>query len=430
MLCNSQYIIIISIGLYFDATICLSTDNYYLRLMPNEIQRLAIKLSKAGERSLRSGHPWIFEKAITKVSKEGNAGDIAIVYGTKSNKVIGVGLYDPHSPIRIKMLHHNGGANINQEWIADKIAIAYDRRLPLLETDTNSYRLIFGENDGLPSLIVDVYADVAVIKLYSLIWQHHLHDILDAVVHHTKVKTVVLRLSRNVQKLQQKYKDGQILFGELQDPIVVFREHGVLFSAHVIKGHKTGYFLDHRENRRRVGELANGKSVLDIFAYAGGFSVHALAGGATRVVSLDISKQALDMAKHNVSLNDLSANHDVMAIDAFEGMQQLQNRGKQFDIVIVDPPSFAKSAADVPAAINSYRRLTKMAIPLVAPGGLLLSASCSSRVNKDAFYDLVIEELDRANRFYKVVDRTYHDVDHPISFSEGAYLKSIYIELD
>ncbi len=398
--------------------------------MSNEAQRLAIKLSKAGERSVRSGHPWIFDKAITKLSKEGAAGDIAIIYGTKSNKVIGVGLFDPHSPIRIKLLHHNGGANINSEWIADKIAIAYDRRLPLLATDTNSYRFIFGENDGMPSLIVDVYAEVAVIKLYSLIWKHHLQDILDAVIHHSKAKTVVLRLSRNVQKLQQEYKDGQLLYGTLEDPIVLFREHGVLFSAHVIKGHKTGYFLDHRDNRKRVGELSEGKSVLDIFAYAGGFSVHALAGGAKRVISLDISKQALEMAKHNVALNSLSANHSVMAIDAFDGMQQLQDKGQKFDVVIVDPPSFAKSAADVPGALISYRRLTKLAIPLVAQGGLLLSASCSSRVDKDTFYNLLIEELDKTDRFYKVVDRTYHDVDHPISFPEGAYLKSVYIELD
>lgn len=398
--------------------------------MSDTAQRLAIKLSKAGERSVRSGHPWIFDKAITKLSKEGAAGDIAIIYGTKSNKVIGVGLFDPHSPIRIKLLHHNGGANINSEWIADKIAIAYDRRLPLLATDTNSYRFIFGENDGMPSLIVDVYAEVAVIKLYSLIWKHHLQDILDAVIHHSKAKTVVLRLSRNVQKLQQEYKDGQLLYGTLEDPIVLFREHGVLFSAHVIKGHKTGYFLDHRDNRKRVGELSEGKSVLDIFAYAGGFSVHALAGGAKRVISLDISKQALEMAKHNVALNSLSANHSVMAIDAFDGMQQLQDKGQKFDVVIVDPPSFAKSAADVPGALISYRRLTKLAIPLVAQGGLLLSASCSSRVDKDTFYNLLIEELDKTDRFYKVVDRTYHDVDHPISFPEGAYLKSVYIELD
>lgn len=398
--------------------------------MPNEAQRLAIKLSKAGERSVRSGHPWIFEKAITKLSKEGEAGDIAIIYGTKSNKVIGVGLFDPHSPIRIKLLHHNGGANIDSAWIADKIAIAYDRRLPLLTTDTNSYRLLFGENDGMPSLIVDVYAEVAVIKLYSLIWKHHLQDILDAVLHLTGVETVVLRLSRNVQKLQKDYKDGQILHGTLEDPIIVFREHGVLFSAHVIKGHKTGYFLDHRDNRKRIGELAEGKSVLDIFAYAGGFSVHALAGGARTVISLDISKQALEMAKHNVSLNQLSSNHEVMAVDAFEGMQQLQDMGQKFDIVIVDPPSFAKSAADVKGALNSYRRLTKLAIPLVAKGGLLLSASCSSRVDKDTFYDLIIDELDMTDRFYKIIDRTYHDIDHPISFPEGAYLKSVYVELD
>jgi len=398
--------------------------------MSSNVQRLAIKLSKAGERSVRAGHPWIFEKAITKLSKDGDVGDIAVIYGTKSNKVIGIGLYDPHSPIRIKMLHHNGGCNIDQSWIGEKIAIAYDRRIPLLQTDTNSYRLIFGENDGMPSLIVDVYDEVAVIKLYSLIWKYYMQDILEAVLHHTGVKTVVLRLSRNVQKLQKDYKDGQIIHGVLEDPIVVFREHGILFSAHVIKGHKTGYFLDHRDNRRRIGELSEGKSVLDIFAYAGGFSVHALAGRAKRVISLDISKQALEMAKQNVALNDLSANHNVMAIDAFEGMQKLQDKGQKFDIVIVDPPSFAKSAADVIGAINSYRRLTRLAVPLVSKGGLLLSASCSSRVDKDTFYNLLVEELDKEDRFYKIVDRTYHDVDHPISFPEGSYLKSVYIQLD
>jgi 23S rRNA (cytosine1962-C5)-methyltransferase len=398
--------------------------------MTSNAQRVAIKLSKAGERSVRAGHPWIFEKAITKLNKDGNVGDIAVIYGTKSNKVIGIGLYDPHSPIRIKMLHHNGVSNIDKSWIAGKIAIAYDRRVPLLQMDTNSYRLIFGENDGMPSLIVDVYAEVAVIKLYSLIWKYHMQDILEAILHHTGVKTVVLRLSRNVQKLQKDYKEGQIIHGVLEDPIVVFREHGILFSAHVIKGHKTGYFLDHRDNRRRIGELSEGKSVLDIFAYAGGFSVHALAGRAKRVISLDISKQALEMAKQNVALNDLSANHNVMAIDAFEGMQKLQDKGQKFDIVIVDPPSFAKSAADVIGAINSYRRLTKLAIPLVSKGGLLLSASCSSRVDKDTFYNLLVEELDKEDRFYKIVDRTYHDVDHPISFPEGSYLKSVYIQLD
>jgi len=263
-----------------------------------------------------------------------------------------------------------------------------------------------------------------------LIWKYYMQDILEAVLHHTGVKTVVLRLSRNVQKLQKDYKDGQIIHGVLEDPIVVFREHGILFSAHVIKGHKTGYFLDHRDNRRRIGELSEGKSVLDIFAYAGGFSVHALAGRAKRVISLDISKQALEMAKQNVALNDLSANHNVMAIDAFEGMQKLQDKGQKFDIVIVDPPSFAKSAADVIGAINSYRRLTKLAVPLVSKGGLLLSASCSSRVDKDTFYNLLVEELDKEDRFYKIVDRTYHDVDHPISFPEGSYLKSVYIQLD
>lgn len=392
--------------------------------------RLAIKLSKAGERSLRSGHPWIFEKSITKINTEGNVGDIAIIYGTKSNKVIGVGLFDPYSPIRIKLLYHNGPANIDDQWIKQKMLDAYERRLSLLKTDTNSYRLVFGENDELPALIIDVYAHVAVVKLYSLIWKPYLDAIISQVVSITKSSTVVLRLSRNVEKVSNDLVNGSVLHGTLVDPVVVFREHGVLFSANVIKGHKTGYFLDHRHNRYRVSQLSKGKSVLDIFAYAGGFSVHALAGGATSVLSLDISQQALDMAKQNVALNELTSNHSTISIDAFAGMQDLSVKGEKFDIVIVDPPSFAKSAADVKGAINSYKRLTKLAIPLVAHNGLLLCASCSSRVDADTFFDIVVEELDRCNRYYKIEDKTAHDIDHPIGFKEGAYLKSIYIRMD
>lgn len=393
------------------------------------MRRLAIKLSKAGERSLRDGHPWIFDKSITKYNADAQTGDLAIIYGTKSNKVIGIGLWDAESPIRIKVLHHGGPANINEQWIESKIQAAFEIRKPLLETDTNSYRLVFGENDGLPSLIIDIYDHVAVIKLYALIWLPW----LDAIVEHTLsisgAVTCVLRLSRNAERASQEYHNGQILHGQLDDPVVIFREHGVRFSANVIKGHKTGYFLDHRDNRHRVGQMANGKSVLDVFAYAGGFSVHALTGGASEVSSVDISKPALELAKYNASLNTHAGKHITLAGDAFEIMQQLKYSRKQFDIVVVDPPSFAKKADEVSRAKSSYRKLTQLAIPLVKKGGVLLSASCSSRVKATEFYELVLEEIIKSNRPYKVLDRTHHDIDHPIGFAEGAYLKSIYVEL-
>lgn len=382
---------------------------------------------------VRKQHPWVFDASITKQNKEGKAGDLAIVFDQKKNKFLALGLYDPHSPIRIKLLQFNQGATIDTDWFEQRIRQAHDKRLPLLATATNSYRLLYGENDGLPGLIADVYAQVVVVKLYSLIWLPYLPMVLPIILQVTQSETLVLRLSRNVQKekeLLQGLEDGQVLYGELADPIIVFEEHGVRFSANVIAGHKTGYFLDHRHNRKRVGELAKGKTVLDVFSYAGGFSVHALAGGAKEVYSLDISAQALEIARHNALLNLPEPKLYTIAKDAFVAMEELQQKRKQFDIVVVDPPSFAKKASEVPGAIRSYERLARLAIPLVSKGGILALASCSSRVKAEEFFAVAEQALQQSGRRSRELDRTFHDIDHPISIPEGAYLKCIYFQLD
>ena len=395
--------------------------------------RLAIRLKPAAERMVRKQHPWVFEASITKQNKEGKAGDLAIVFDQKKNKFLALGLYDPSSPIRIKLLQFHQSATIDENWFQQKIQQAYDIRLPLLATDTNSYRLLYGENDGLPGLVADVYAKVVVVKLYSLVWLPYLSIILPIIIQTTGCTTLVLRLSRNTQRettLLQGLHDGQVLYGELEDPVVIFREHGVRFSANVIEGHKTGYFLDHRHNRKRVGELAKGKSVLDVFSYAGGFSVHALCGGAREVYSLDISKQALHTARYNAMLNIEQPAMHTIAKDAFVAMEELLKDGKRFDLVVVDPPSFAKKASEVAGALKSYRRLAKLAIPLVNKGGLLVMASCSSRVSADDFFATVEEDLQESRRRFRETERSFHDIDHPIAIPEGAYLKCIYHQLD
>ncbi len=396
------------------------------------VQRLAFKVKAKSERMIRKKHPWVFESSITKQNAGGNAGDIAIIYDQRDNKFLALGLYDPFSPIRIKLLQFQTPIQINTNFFESKIKSAFAIRQPLLATDTNSYRLIYGENDGLPSLIADVYASVLVLKIYSLIWIPYLKMILPHLLQVSNTQTAVLRLSRSVMS-QPKYllglKDGQVIYGTLKHEVTVFKEHGLKFSANVVKGHKTGYFLDHRHNRKRVGALAQSKTVLDVFAYAGGFSIHALAGGAKEVTSLDISQQALEMAKENVELNFQNTNHKVLAEDAFEGMQQLQKQGKKFDLVIVDPPSFAKQASEYDKAINSYSRLVKLAIPLVASNGILVMASCSSRVKVDEFFNLILDELHKSNRTFQEIERSQHDIDHPITFPEGAYLKTIFCKL-
>lgn len=394
--------------------------------------KIAVKVKPSTEILIKKGHPWVFENSITKQNKKGKSGDLAIIFDHKNNKFLACGFYDPYSPIRIKILQANTKAIIDTNWFTKKINDAYLKRVPLLKTDTNSYRLIYGENDHLPALIADVYDKVLVIKLYASFWFFYLQNILPQLIKISKASTTVLRLSRNVQKEKNDFNliDGQVLEGKLNNEVVPFKEHGVHFSANVIHGHKTGYFLDHRANRKKVGEMAKGKTVLDVFSYAGGFSVHALAGGAKTVTSLDISQPALEIAKHNAKLNAFAGKHLTIAGDAFEELQKLARKKVTFDMVVIDPPSFAKSANEIPKAIISYKKLTYLGLKLTAKNGILVLASCSSRVTANMFFEIVKEVLIKNNTNYSILEKTLHDIDHPIGFPEGAYLKSIYIKIN
>lgn len=388
---------------------------------------LAIKLSAKGERSVRAEHPWIFSGSIKNINKEGVAGDIAVIFSHTKNKVIGVGLYDPQSPIAIKMLHFGSGTTLDKDFFQDKINTAFALRAKLLNTNTNSYRLLFGENDGFPGFIADVYSKTLVVKLYSEIWLPFLETICKQLIEVSKADTLVLRLSRKLQQSKaHKLTDGLVLFGKLANETIVFKEHGVNFSANVIKGHKTGYFLDHRNNRKIVGDLSKGKTVLDVFSYAGGFSVHALAKGATAVTSLDISEQALRLARANGKLNAYTGKHTLIAGDAFKEMQTLIGSNNSFDVVVIDPPSFAKSEKEITLALKKYTQLAQLGVKLTNKGGLLVLASCSSRVTAKAFFKLNAEVLNASRRPYQLLKKTYHDSDHPVNFPEGAYLKCGY----
>ena len=397
-----------------------------------ETKRIAIKLKPAAERMVKRKHPWVFENSIVKQNISGTAGDLVIIFDQKKNNFLACGLFDPYSPIRVKLLQFNKPAQINSDWFSFKIEEAYTKRKELLKTDTNSYRIIYGENDGLPGFIADVYADILVVKLYSHIWFPYLNDILPDLIKITNCNTVVIRLSRSLQSQGNIHGlyDGKVIYGNLENEVVIFKEHGVQFSANVIKGHKTGYFLDHRHNRKRVGELAHRKTVLDVFSYAGGFSVHALAGGATQVVSLDISAQALEMARANAALNKHDGQHSIMAIDAFEGLQSLIKQKQKFDIVVIDPPSFAKRESEIRKAENSYARLAHLGAQLVQKGGILVLASCSSRIIANDFFEISEANILISGRYFEVIKKTYHDTDHPIAFPEGAYLKCGYYRLN
>ncbi len=382
---------------------------------------------------MRGGHPWLFESAITRQRGAGSPGDLAVIFDHR-NRFLAVGLYDPLSPVRVRVLQHNTPLPIDRAWFAARLAAAAERRLPLLATQTTGFRLVHGENDGLPGLIVDRYADVLVLKLYSTAWLPHLRELLPALLAlDTRLRgtgaALVLRFSRGLES--PLLYDGQALLGTAPRAPVVFMENGLRFAADVVRGHKTGFFFDQRDNRARVAQLAAGRSVLDVFAYSGGFSLYAASGGARSVLSIDSSVPALAAARANFALNAdharvAAAQHTTRSGDAFAVLAQLAAEERHFDMVVIDPPAFAKSAAEVERALGAYTRLVRLGLALLNPAGVLVMASCSSRVAADAFFGMVLDSAADAGKPLREIARTGHALDHPIGFAEGAYLKCLF----
>lgn len=394
-------------------------------------RRIALRVTPEAERALRGGHPWLFEQAIIRQSHEGRAGDLAVIFDRKG-RFLAVGLYDPHSTIRARVLQHREPAAINRDWFAARIAAAAQLRAPLLAQETTGYRLVHGGNDGLPGLVVDRYERTLTLKIYTSAWLPHLRDLLPALAEVIPAERVVLRLGRAAQE-QELYSlsDGTLLSGPVLDGPVLFLENGLRFEADPIHGQKTGFFLDQRDNRARVEKLAAGKSVLNVFAYTGGFSLYAARGGARAVVSLDSSAPALEGAARNFALNSrhpsvAAASHELLAEDAFEALARLGKSGRRFDVVIVDPPSFARRQAQVEQALAAYARLTRLSLGVLRAGGTLAQASCSSRVSTEAFFEEVNRAAAQAGRPLREIERTGHPLDHPVGFREGAYLKCLF----
>jgi 23S rRNA (cytosine1962-C5)-methyltransferase len=400
---------------------------------PPAERRLALRVTPAGRRAVRAGHPWLFEQAITDRKGEGRPGDLAVIFD-EHRRFLAVGLYDPTSPIRVRVLEHGTPATIDRSWLREKLAAAAAWRAALDECGTTGYRLVHGENDGLPGLVIDRYAEVLVVKLYTAAWVPWLADLRAALAEVCPADGLVLRLSRDVVRRPEHLfglDDGTVLAGALPDGPVRFSENGLRFEADVLRGQKTGFFFDQRDNRARAGNLAAGKRTLDVFACTGGFSLYAARGGSPEVLSVDSSAPALAAAERHFVLNrDVPAvaacRHTTLTADAFEALADLHRRGERFDLVITDPPAFARRDDEVAAALQSYGRLTELALGVLAPGGTLVMASCSSRVSAPAFFTTVNRAAARAGRPLREIERTAHAVDHPIRFPEGAYLKCFF----
>jgi 23S rRNA (cytosine1962-C5)-methyltransferase len=391
-----------------------------------------VRVTPDALRHIRAKHPWVFEESVTSISHEAAVGDLSVIFDD-DRKFVALALYDPDSPIQFRILHVGRPTPIDDDWWRSTVRTALDIREPFTsapDADQLAYRVLNGENDGVSGLVVDRYADVLVVKLYSAAWFPHLVAVTRALLDVTGCGGVVLRLARNLQRGETfGLEDGDVIAGSLPDGPVRFVEGGLHFDADVRAGQKTGHFLDQRANRLRVGEMAANLDVLDVFASTGGFSVHAAAGSARSVHAVDLSQPTLAAAEHNMALNEgldavRACAFTTEVGDAFEVMVALARHGSDYDLVIVDPPSFAQRQANVDGALRAYTRLTHLALRLVRPGGTLVQASCSSRVTPEQFFDTVLDAAVAAGRPLTEIARTGHDVDHPVTFREGGYLKA------
>jgi 23S rRNA (cytosine1962-C5)-methyltransferase len=401
----------------------------------SERKRLALHLHPPAERAVRHGHPWVYADGIDRIRRPGDAGDLAVIFDRK-DRFLAIGLYDPHSPLRVRVLHRGDPVQIDLEWLVQRMRAAQEIRAPLATQGTTGYRMVHGENDGLPGLVVDRYDTTFVIKLYTSAWIPHLHSIVDGLRSVTGAECIVLRLSRAVRRqMDASVADGQLLFGQLPEGPLLFQENGLHFEVDPIRGQKTGFFLDQRDNRALVERYSAGRSVLNVFAYTGGFSVYAARGGARAVLSLDASRRALEAAERNFQHNRAwpgvrSAEHHVQSGDAFDLLPRLRDSGADFDLVILDPPSFANAGHEVERALRSYDRIIRMGMALVRPGGMLVAASCTSRIGPEQLRSSVHSAAAAAGRRLEILQQTGHALDHPIGFPEGAYLKCIFASLD
>ena len=391
--------------------------------------RLKLRVTSTAETLLRRGHPWLFADSIREPSREADCGELAVIYD-RNNAFLAVGLFDPDSPIRVRVLHAGKPQNIDADWWRKNLEQALARRAGLFDQQTTGYRCINGESDHWPALVVDRYDQTLVVKIYSGIWFSRLAEIIALFKATLPNERIVLRLSRNIQVAAKKhgFSDGDIVSGAALKGVVVFMESGLLFEADVLRGQKTGFFLDQRENRKIVESLAKDRKVLNAFSFSGGFSVYAARGGATSVTDLDISGHALESANRNFALNRLASRHETIQADTFEWLQG--NEQRRFDLIVLDPPSLAKREAERSEAIRAYRKLSSGGIDHLLPGGILVSASCSAHVSAEEFFNAVREAARASGRKFQELQTTRHAPDHHASFKEAEYLKCIYIRFE
>ena len=387
-----------------------------------------IQLKKGREKSLKRRHPWIFSGAVEKAA--GKAGDTVEVRDSSGQK-LALAAYSPKSQIRARVWTFDSSTVVDRGFFRDRIRKAVDLREQLpASKHTNAMRLIHGESDGLPGLVVDRYADVLVAQFLAAGVERWREDILDLLVEISGCEAVFERSDAEVRRLEGLEPRTGFVRGNKNASRCPIIEHGLNFRVDVEQGQKTGFFLDQRENRQRVRALAAGREVLDGFCYTGGFAIAALAGGARHVTAIESSTDAIQIAKENLSANPLAAGGiEFVQADVFKHLRLLRDKGARYDLIVLDPPKLAPTAAHARNAARAYKDVNLLALKLLAPGGLLATFSCSGGVSAELFQSIVAGAALDAGADAKIIERFGAAADHPVAlaFPEGEYLKGLLV---
>ncbi|NJM09287.1 class I SAM-dependent rRNA methyltransferase [Candidatus Gracilibacteria bacterium] len=376
---------------------------------------------------LAQGHPWVYRNQVSGGEGLRSGSWVRVRCGGWS----GIGLWDSEGAIAVRIFSRQQIPD--NAWIENRVWDAWENRATLRATATNAYRWIFGEGDGLPGMVVDRYGDYAIIQTYAQSLATLVQPLAGALRRcDPQLRGVVARvraaedLAEHDEVDEERAGGLQLIWGERPPEDLVIQEHGLYFQANLYRGQKTGLFLDQRENRAAVERIAAGLDVLNCFAYTAAFSLYALRGDAAHVVSVDIGRGLEDAATVNLRLNNVDERrHDFITADCFAVLDSFAKEGRRFQLVILDPPSFARSKSNQHAALRAYTRINALALRCVEPGGLLATASCTSQVGQEAFRTMLAEAAAQVGCRTQIVLEAGQPTDHPVpaAFPEGRYLK-------
>ncbi len=385
------------------------------------------------EEILLGGHLWIFSGALQQPPHWIEPGGLVDVKSS-TGKFVARGYYNPRTDIAIRILTRDIDEAIDEDFLRRRIHSALELRQVFDPNKTNTYRLINAEGDGLPGLIVDRFAEILVAQIHTAGMEHLRQQFIDALIDETGTRGLLLRNdSQSRRREGLELEEPQVVTGGVPLQVTV-RENDVLFLIDTWQGQKTGFFLDQRDKREALRKYAHAKRVLNCFSYTGGFSVYAaLTNDKTHVTSVDVSAPAIEAAREHFILNGLDPNrHQFLLADVFDYLEQAQSTGEQFDVVVLDPPAFAKTQSARAQALKAYRRLNLLGMQVLRPGGILLTCSCSGVIGMDDLLGALSQSAQRLQRTVQLLEMYTHGVDHPINLAmpETAYLKAVFCRVN